>query len=120
MGILVVGVNNTMKIFGDVSVLKGSVAWTRPFRLKLTPPAPMPQTLSTPALPEFDEDGRLYVFRYARTAPERCTMDFDRIFEYMKRRRLPDEAQRQIRRDARNRADFFSDVREIQTPSELL
>lgn len=110
-----------MKIFGDVSVLKGSVAWTRPFRLKLTPPAPTAQHLpASTTLPEFDEDGRLYVFRFARTAPQRYTIDFDRIFDYMRRRRLPDEGQRQIRRDVRNRADFFSDVREIQTPSELL
>lgn len=97
-----------MKIFGEVSVLRGSIAWTRPLRLRLAPekllepPAPPPA-----ALPEFDEDGRLYVFRYPRTAPPAYRIERDRLFDYMKRRRLPDEGQRQIRRDERNRADFW-------------
>lgn len=106
-----------MKIFGEVSVLRGSIAWTKPFRVRLSSPEPIPAA-ATPAAPEYDEDGRLYAFRYPRSVPRQYTIEFDRIFEYMKRRRLPDEGQRQIRRDARNRADFFADVREIQTPSD--
>jgi hypothetical protein len=85
-----------------------------------TPAAAPPQSLPVAAAPEFDEDGRLYVFRFARTAPQRYSFDWDRIFEYTKRKRLPDEGQRQIRRDLRNRADFFSDVRDIQTPHDVL
>jgi hypothetical protein len=108
-----------MKLFGDVNVLRGTVAWTAPWRLRLTPPAPVPEAAAEAALPEFDEDGRLYVFRYPRTAPQRYTIERDRLFEYMKRRRLPDAGQRQIRRDVRNCADFFSDVREIQTPYDV-
>ena len=107
-----------MRIFSEVNVLRGSVTWTRPFRLRLAhqePPEPAP---APAALAEFDEDGRLYVFRYANALPQSYQIERDRIFEYMRRRRLPDEGQRQIRRDVRNRADFFADVREIQTPSD--
>ncbi len=108
-----------MRIFGEVNVLRGSVAWTRPLRLRLPAQTALPETTAAPAaLPEFDEDGRLYVFRYAQTAPQRYSIERDRIFEYMRRRRLPDEGQRQIRRDFRNRADFIADVRDLQTPSE--
>lgn len=90
-----------MRIFGEVSVLRGSAAWIRPR-------APEPTTPPAAAvLPEFDEDGRLYVFRYPTAAPLAYRIDRDRIFDYMKRRRLPDEGQRQIRRDDRNRADFW-------------
>lgn len=106
-----------MKIFGEVSVLRGSIAWTKPFRVRVSHPEPIPAAAPA-AVPEYDEDGRLYVFRFARSVPEQRTIDRDRIFEYMKRRRLPDEGQRQIRRDVRNRADFFADVRELQTPRE--
>lgn len=61
--------------------------------------APLPA-----ALPEFVEDGRLYVFRYAAAIPQHYR---DRIFDYIKRRRLPDQGQRQIRRDVRNRAELW-------------
>jgi hypothetical protein len=107
-----------MKLFGEVNVIRGTAAWTRPWRLRLTPAAPPQVEASTPAAPEFDEDGRLYVFRYAHSTQQRYSIERDRIFEYLKHRRLPDAGQRQIRRDARNRADFIADVREIQTPSE--
>lgn len=108
-----------MKIFGEVNVLRGTVAWSRPLAVRLTPPVPeLPAVASAPA-PEYDEDGRLYVFRYARTQPQRCTIERDRIFDYLRRGRLPDAGQRQFRRDARNRADFFADVRELQLDSEV-
>lgn len=109
-----------MKIFGEVNVLKGSVTWSRPFRIRVSAPAQeAPPGAPPAAVPEFDEEGRIYVFRYAKCAPQAYHIERDRIFEYMKRRRLPDEGQRQFRRDFRNRADFFADVRDIQTPSEL-
>jgi hypothetical protein len=121
MGILVA---STMKLFGDVSVIRGSVAWPRPWRLRLMPQtrtiAPPPVVEQpAPLAPEYDEDGRLYVFRYARVSPQHYQIERDRIFEYMKQRRLPTWIQRQIRRDYRNRADFFADVREIQTPPDV-
>lgn len=106
-----------MKLFGEVNVLRGSVAWVKPFQIRLTPPAPV-EAAAPAAAPEFDEDGRLYVFRFARTKPQQYSIERDRIFEYLKRRRLPDAGQRQFRRDLRNRADFFADVRDIQTPAE--
>ncbi len=108
-----------MNIFGEVNVLRGSVAWTRPFRLRLIPRTPPPPEVEPAAVPEYDEDGRLYAFRYARTSPEEYTIERDRIFDYLKRRRLPTAAQRRIRRDARNRADFIADVRDIQTDYEV-
>jgi hypothetical protein len=109
-----------MKIFGEVNVLRGTVAWTRPLRLRVTPATPPQAEASTPAAPEFDEDGRLYVFRFARSTPQHYSIERDRLFEYIKHRRLPDAGQRRIRRDARNRADFIADVREIQTESVTL
>ncbi|HEY9180532.1 MAG TPA: hypothetical protein VIO32_07415 [Candidatus Baltobacteraceae bacterium] len=106
-----------MKLFGDVGMIRGTVAWRRPWRVRFEPAAaPKPPE---PAAPEFDEEGRLYVFRYARPMPQQYSIERDRIFEYMKKRRLPDAGQRQIRRDFRNRADFFTEVRELQTPLEV-
>jgi hypothetical protein len=111
-----------MKLFGDVTVLRGSVSWTKPLLLRVMPAAARSEEpVSTPAAPaEYDEDGRLYVFRFARTAPQRYAIERDRLFEYMKQRRLPTEGQRRIRRDARNCADFFSDVRDLQYDYEVL
>jgi hypothetical protein len=104
-----------MKLFGDARVLRGSIAWTNPLRLSVTvvEPPDAPPATAEPA--EFDEDGRRYVFRYAAAAPKPCSIDRDRIFEYVKRRRLPSEAERSYRRDVRNAGDFFEDVRDIQT-----
>jgi hypothetical protein len=107
-----------MKLFGDVNVLRGSVAWSKPFRIHVTPAVAPAEPLAPPAAQEYDEEGRLYVFRYAKTKPERYSIERDRIFDYLKRRRLPDAGQRQIRRDFRNRADFIADVRDLQTPSD--
>jgi hypothetical protein len=112
-----------MKLFGDVTVLRGSVSWTKPLLLRVLPAAPPaePAVSAPPAAPaEYDEDGRLYVFRFPRTAPQQYAIERDRIFEYMKQRRLPTAGQRRIRRDASNTADFFSDVRELQYDYEVL
>lgn len=112
-----------MRLFVDSKALRGSVAWTAPLRLKIAvfpPPAPTvaePTTAAAPA--EYDEDGRLWVFRFPRTAPQRYAIDRERIFEYRKRHKLPGEGVRQIRRDIRNAADFYTDVRDIQTHSDV-
>ena len=104
-----------MRLFGEVNVVRGSVAWARPFRLRLTPPSAPPQMPpASAAVPEYDEEGRLYVSRFARSLPQQYTIERDRIFEYMKRRRLPDAGQRQIRRDLRNSGDLYADVRDLE------
>lgn len=114
-----------MRLFGDAKVLHGSIAWTNPLRLKIAvlprpvKPAQPAEATAPPAAAEFDEDGRTWVFRFARTQPQRYAVDRDRLFDYMKKHRLPREGHRQIRRDTRNRADFYTDVRELQTHFEV-
>jgi hypothetical protein len=114
-----------MGLIGEVKLVRGSIAWTNPLRLRTTilrKPAAQPReeapSASLPA--EFDEDGRRWVHRFTRTAPERYAVDRERIFDYVKKHRLPSESTRQIRRDLRNSVDFFTDVREIQTHSEVV
>lgn len=108
-----------MKLFGDAKVLQGSVAWASPFRVRFTPNSPASEAAVPQAVPEYDEDGRLFVFRYAGAKPQQYTIERDRIFDYMKRRRLPRESHRQYRRDFRNRVDFFADVRDLTWQSEV-
>jgi len=117
-----------MRLLGDAKVFRGSIAWTKPLRLKITVfPRSSSRALKAPAVAaaapatqaEYDEDGRLWVFRYARTAPNVYHVDRDRIFAYMKRHRLPTEGVRQIRRDQRNAMDLYSAVRELQTHTEI-
>ncbi len=103
-----------MRLFGEVNVVRGSVAWTRPFRLRLTRPAAVEMPPAPAAVPEYDEEGRLYVSRFARSLPQQYTIERDRIFDYMKRRKLPDAGQRQIRRDLRNSGDLYADVRDLE------
>ena len=118
-----------MRLFGDPKVFRGSIAWTKPLRLKI---AVLPRPSSSPlhAPPgavtepppqqaEYDEDGRLWVFRYACATPRTYQVDRSRIFAYMKRHRLPSESVRQIRRDQRNAIDLYSAVRELQTHAEI-
>lgn len=107
-----------MKLFGSAKVIRGSVGWTNPFRIRVVLPGDAPPA-PVPAAAEYDEDGRQYVFRFARTAPRPQTIERDRIFEYMKRHRLPDETDRQIRRDLRNSADVYADLRDLQTHPEV-
>jgi len=108
-----------MWLFGEVRVARGTLAWTWPSRLKApVVPAAQGQVSAAAQAVEYDEDGRIWAFRYERRAPAEYRIDRDRIFQYMKRHRLPDEGQRAIRRDLRNCADFFTAVRELQTPGE--
>lgn len=116
-----------MRLFGDPKVFRGSIAWTKPLRLKVTVfPRPRGVALEAPvvgaappAQAEYDEDGRLWVFRYAQSAPTTYRVDRNRIFTYMRRHRLPTEGVRQIRRDARNSIDVYSTLRELQTHSDV-
>ena len=116
-----------MRLFGDPKVFRGSIAWTKPLRLKVAV-FPRPGSVASqpavaaaaPAAPaEYDEDGRLWVFRFAQSAPATYRVDRDRIFTYMRRHRLPTEGVRQIRRDARNSMDLYSALRELQTHSDV-
>lgn len=113
-----------MRLFAESKGSRGSIAWTNALRLKIAvfPPAPA-ETQSpqpAPAAQEYDEDGRLWVFRYPQSAPQHYAIDRERIFEYRKRHTLPGESVRTIRRDVRNCADFYTDVREIQTHPEIV
>lgn len=95
-----------------------------------TAKAIQPSVVPSP-VPEYDEAGRLYVWRYKPVAPERPIVNRDRIFEFTRKRRrtvddpphwqpvLPTEDTRRFVRDVRNRANFFEDVRELQTHSEI-
>ncbi len=119
-----------MRLFGEARVTRGSIAWTNPLRLCITVltsddevphtvdslPAPAPAPAS---VPEYDEDGRLYVFRFARSAPKQCAIDRDRIFHYLKKHRLPDEADRALRRDLRNQVELYSDLRDLETHPDI-
>jgi hypothetical protein len=70
--------------------------------------------------PEYDEDGRRYVFRFAPVPPVKYNIDRDRLFSYLATHRIPGLFARRIRRDLRNAADFYEDVREIQTHADVL
>lgn len=70
--------------------------------------------------PQYDEDGRIYVFRYPPSIPERYTIDRERIFDYLATHNVPGARARRIRRDTRNAANFYEDVREIQTHADVV
>ncbi len=69
--------------------------------------------------PQYDEDGRKYVFRYPVSTPRNYTIDRERIFDYLATHDVPGARARRIRRDLRNRANFYEDIREIQTHAEV-
>lgn len=69
--------------------------------------------------PQYDEDGRRYVFRYTTTQPRTYTIDRERIFDYLATHDVPGARARRIRRDLRNMANFYEDVREIQTHADV-
>ncbi len=68
-----------------------------------------------PESPQYDEDGRKYVFRYPPSVPRKYTMDRERLFDYLATHDVPGARARRIRRDQRNAANFYEDIREIQT-----
>ncbi len=86
------------------------------FRLKQSNvPCTDEETVAQPEAPQYDEEGRKYVFRYPAPAQRIYTIDRDRIFDYLATHDLPGTRARRIRRDLRNAANFYEDVREIQT-----
>ena len=115
-----------MSLFGEAKVSRGSIAWN-PLRLRINVfPKPaehetVAPPLETPAAApvEYDEDGRIYVFRFARTTPQRCAIDRDRLFHYIKTHKLPDEADRALRRDLRNQVELYADLRDLQTHPDI-
>jgi plasmid stabilization system protein ParE len=114
-----------MRLFGEARVTRGSIAWTNPLRLRISVfPQPAAETTHAAVEPgpvpaEYDEDGRLYVFRFARIAPTQCAIDRDRIFDYIKHHKLPDEADRALRRDLRNQVELYADLRELETHPDV-
>ena len=86
----------------SVNTIRGHLTWTAPLRLKIA------------IFPKRQAEQRL-----SAVNAEPYAFDFDRIFAYMKTHKLPTEAERAARRDARNAVDFLSDVRELQTPPEV-
>jgi len=69
--------------------------------------------------PQYDEDGRKYVFVYPKSTPQTYTIDRERIFDYLATHDLPGARARRIRRDLENAANFYEDVREIQTHADV-
>lgn len=111
-----------MRLFGDANVPHGSLIHTRPLRLNISifsPPAAVEAPPQPAAAPEFDEDGRLWVFRFPRSVPRRYSIDRDRLFAYAKKHRFPTEGERRMRRDWRNCADFYTEIRELQTHPDV-
>lgn len=76
-------------------------------------------TPGQPDTPQYDEDGRQYVFRYPAAIPQTYTIDRDRIFDYLATHDVPGARARRIRRDLRNTANFYEDIREIQTHADV-
>jgi len=90
------------------------------FRLKQpNVPCTIEDTIAQPDSPQYDEDGRKYVFRYPASTPRSYTIDRDRIFDYLATHDVPGARARRIRRDLRNTANFYEDIREIQTHAEV-
>lgn len=111
-----------MRFFADAKVLRGSISWTNPLRFKISVlprPAPRNQEVRAEVPAEYDEDGRIWVFRFAPARAQAYAMDRNRIFTYMRTHRLPTEGVRQLRRDLRNTIDLYSGVRELQTHPEI-
>ncbi len=90
------------------------------FRLKSrNEPCPDQKATVQPESPEYDEDGRRYVFRFPASAPRNYRVDRDRIFDYLATHEVPGPRARRIRRDVRNAANFYEDIREIQTHADV-
>jgi hypothetical protein len=120
-----------MSLFANVQAIRGTILFRTP--AAPTPALQTPQPpLTLPAEPiEYDEDGRRYAFRFPPRRPQPVVIDRDRLFEYVRRRRpaadghrplplLPDADVRRYVRDLRNRADFYTSVRELQTHPDVI
>ena len=73
----------------------------------------------TAETPEYDEDGRRYMFRYPKTTVRYYNVDRDRIFEYLATHKLPGERARMIRRDLRNAGNLYEDIRDLETHPDV-
>ena len=91
--------------------------WLRPTH---TPASPVAADDAPCGDLEFDEDGRQYVFRFTANPQRHYHIDRDRIFDYVKSHEMPGARARQIRRDLTNAANFYEDVREIQTHPDVV
>jgi hypothetical protein len=119
-----------MRLF-STGLIVGSIARSTIATAKTTPPSVAVNSLPESPVPEYDEAGRLYVSRFKPAAPQRPIINRDRIFEYTRKRRrtvddpprwlpfLPTEDTRRYLRDVRNSANFFEDVRELQTHADI-
>ena len=90
------------------------------FWLRPTHAIDQPAVEAAAADPEFDEDGRRYVFRFSPAQPQQYTINRDRLFSYARAHELPGTRSRTLRRDLRNAASFYEDVREIQTHPDVV
>jgi hypothetical protein len=104
-----------------------TLSWLRPLqefegRLREAP-RPLeqlePLASATTPEPEFDEEGRQYVFRFPRRQATPVKIDRERLFDYVATHKLPRTSDRVRLRDQRNAANFFEDVREIQTHPDV-
>jgi len=119
-----------MRLF-STGLIVGSIARTTIPTAKTTPPSVAVNSLPENPVPEYDEAGRLYVSRFKPSGAQRPIIDRDRIFEYTRKRRrtigdpagwqrlLPTEDTRRYLRDVRNSANFFEDVRDLQTHADI-
>ena len=75
--------------------------------------------LRQPTEPEYDEDGRKYMFRYPTEASRHYTIDRERIFDYLATHKLPGARTRTMRRDLRNVGELYEDIRDLQTHPDV-
>jgi hypothetical protein len=98
-----------------------TLTWLRPLRPlegPLREALPASESELVPE-PEFDEEGRRYAFRFPRRQRQPVSIDRERLFEYVATHKLPATSDRVRLRDQRNAANFFEDVRDIQTHAEV-
>lgn len=120
-----------MSLFANVQAIRGTISLRTPAAATPALEPTKPPVALAPEPIEYDEDGRRYAFRFPRLQPQPVVIDRDRLFEYVRRRRpaadgrrplplLPDSDVRRYLRDQRNRADFFTSIRELQTHPDVI
>lgn len=120
-----------MSLFASVQAIRGTISLRTPAAATPAPQSTPPPLALAPEPIEYDEEGRRYAFRFPRRQPQPVVIDRDRLFEYVRRRRpaadgrqplplLPDANVRRYVRDVRNRADFYTSVRELQTHPDVI
>lgn len=109
-----------MSLFASVQAIRGTILFRTPAAATPALEPTQPPVTPAPEPIEYDEEGRRYVFRFARRQPQPVVIDRDRLFEYVRRRLLPDADVRRYVRDLRNRADVYTSVRELQTHPDVI